>query len=578
MQNTSKMQSACLDENRLANLGESLEASELDEMREHAESCSPCRVLLETFAKSPALAPARSEARHSEIVPRSVQGTVAIWHQVIGEAGFDATLLPEGTLPMAPRTQSDALPPSGTDHTILLTDQLVVADAVVALAADVPAQSLAVNEAAAVAGNDAQNATSGMSRVGAVLRDKWKLDAILGVGGMGKVYAATHRNGRRFAIKVMREELACEPDLVARFVQEGYVANQIAHTAAVSVVDDDKTDDGVPFLVMDLLEGENMRQRLQRGGPVELPQALHWIDEVLDVLAVAHALGVVHRDIKPDNLFIASDGTVRVLDFGLARVRDGISLAKRTKSGIPIGTIGFMPPEQALGQVEKMAASSDVWALGATLFTMLSGRKVHEASSHVDGIFLAMTEPVRMLRERLPHVPQAIVQVLERALAFSQEMRFVDARELRQALRAARASAGLSREQGHSPASSPLRLLQPQLASQGIALGRVTPVLQRGNHGTLMLRPSPARADSPELRPNGEGSSGKLTRKPTFFEVFAPGREAKASLPAQGQNVKPSSALAPHYVLRVPTAVLWAGSGFLLCLVLVALIWIAFGR
>src|SRR5580700_10802447 len=142
-------------------------------------------------------------------------------------------------------------------------------------------------------------------RIGVLLQDKWRLESLLGVGGMAAVYAATHRNGKRVAVKMLHEEFSHDPEVRNRFLQEGYAANTIQHEGAVSVLDDDLAPDGSAFIVMELLDGETVEQRWARSGE-RLParEVLAVVEQLLDVLAAAHAKNVVHRDIKPENLFI----------------------------------------------------------------------------------------------------------------------------------------------------------------------------------------------------------------------------------------------------------------------------------
>jgi eukaryotic-like serine/threonine-protein kinase len=313
--------------------------------------------------------------------------------------------------------------------------------------------------------------TNAEARIGEVLMGRWALDALLGVGGMGKVYAATHRNGKRVAIKIMHEHLCKDGDLAARFVREGYVANRIVHPRAVSILDDGKTSDGVPFLVMDLLQGESVGERMRREGSLPQDLSLQWLDQILEVLAIAHQQGIVHRDIKPDNVFITREGEAHVLDFGLAKVREETTDVLRTLHGIPIGTLGFMPPEQALGQVTKIKPSSDVWSVAATVVTMLTGKRVHERTSKVDEVFLAMTSPVENLAERISD--PALVPLLERALTFSQELRFTDAAAFRTALRHACPALGQDLARVVSPL---LALRSPSIKVPAIATERTLPL------------------------------------------------------------------------------------------------------
>src|SRR5262249_20054409 len=154
--------------------------------------------------------------------------------------------------------------------------------------------------------------------------------------------------GKRVAIKILHPEMAAWPDVGARFLREAYAANAIDHPGVVSVLDDDMTEDGAPFLVMDLLDGETFEGRRKREGGRLVAGEVAWLgDQVLDVLIAAHEKGVIHRDIKPENLFLGRDGRVRVLDFGIARIVERVESASATALGSTMGSPAFMPPEQA---------------------------------------------------------------------------------------------------------------------------------------------------------------------------------------------------------------------------------------
>src|SRR5258708_1354777 len=141
-------------------------------------------------------------------------------------------------------------------------------------------------------------------RVGQLVRGRWHLDSLLGVGGMPAVYGATPRNGKRVPLKLLPAEVSTNPGVRQRFVDEGYAANRVGHPGAVSVIDDDVAEDGSAFLVMDLLEGETIETRLHRRGRLWPGEVLPITYALLDVLAAAHDKGIVHRDIKPDNVFV----------------------------------------------------------------------------------------------------------------------------------------------------------------------------------------------------------------------------------------------------------------------------------
>ncbi len=273
------------------------------------------------------------------------------------------------------------------------------------------------------------------ARVGTVLRGKYTLDRVLGVGGMASVYVATHRNKKRFAVKVLHPELSLRTDIRTRFVREGYAANSVEHPGTVVVLDDDVADDGGAFLVMELLEGETVEERWERSGHKLAPDVVLSIGhQLLDVLASAHAHGVVHRDIKPANLFLTRDGRLKVLDFGIARVRDAAS-SHATQTGAMMGTPAFMAPEQALGKTSQIDALTDVWAVGATLFTLASGRLVHEGESPQAMMVQAATRPAPSLATLLPGLPPVVVEIVDRALAFEREARWPSAAAMRDAIR-----------------------------------------------------------------------------------------------------------------------------------------------
>jgi len=273
-------------------------------------------------------------------------------------------------------------------------------------------------------------------RVGQTLNNKWTIDRLVDVGGMAAVYAATHRNGKRVAIKMLHAFIAAHADVRERFLREGYVANQCDHPGAVSVLDDDITADGAPFLVMELLEGESLDQWMTRtGGKLPVPDVLAIADQVLDVLAAFHARGVIHRDIKPGNLFITKAGIVKVLDFGLARLRDPRFSGAPTATGIVLGTAAYMPPEQAQGKSAEVDARSDVFAVGAVMFRALTGRAVHEAKNATERLFQAMKDRAPSLGIIAPHLPTWVVGVVDKALAFDKKERWESASAMRDAVR-----------------------------------------------------------------------------------------------------------------------------------------------
>ena len=268
-------------------------------------------------------------------------------------------------------------------------------------------------------------------RAGRLLKDKWRLDAPLGVGGVAAVFAATHRNQSRAAIKILRPELAVDPEIRARFLAEGYAANAVGHPGVVQVLDDDQTEDGLVFLVMELLEGETLGQRARRqGGRLSPAEVLPIADAILAVLSAAHDKRIFHRDLKPENVFLTTDGGVKVLDFGLARVHEpSAETRSHTRLGWAMGTPGFMAPEQVRGRWDRVDGRSDLWALGASLFAVLSGKLVHE--DHKGEPMLALAQPARSLAEAAPDLPPPVVALVDRALTAEPAHRWQTAAEMR---------------------------------------------------------------------------------------------------------------------------------------------------
>lgn len=284
--------------------------------------------------------------------------------------------------------------------------------------------------------------TRARDRIGHVLNDKWTLESLLGMGGMAAVYGARHRNGARAAVKVLHPDIARIPELRQRFLREGYAANKVEHPGAVKVQDDDVVTSGpdqdAAFLVMELLEGTSLEERIRKGPPIDERELLSLLRALLDVLEVAHAAGVVHRDLKPENVFLLkpAEGAdpakpkVKILDFGLARLSEG----RHTIAGLAIGTPSYMPPEQAAGRVVEIDHRADLFALGATAFRILAGRTVHPAPGPMEIVLKMAKEPAPALRSVAPKVSAGVAAVVDRALAFCKEDRFADAAEMRAAV------------------------------------------------------------------------------------------------------------------------------------------------
>jgi serine/threonine protein kinase len=279
-------------------------------------------------------------------------------------------------------------------------------------------------------------ALAALERVGVVLNDAWRLDSVLGVGGSAAVYAATHRKGTRGAIKMLHAEHKCNEQLRHRLEREALALSLIHHSGAVRLLGGGTTEEGSGFLVMELLEGETLASYLVRkDGRIGRDEALLITLLVLEALAGAHESGIVHRDVTVDNVFITHSGQVKLIDFGIARLLDSPDPDAELSVGPVIGTPGFMAPEQAQGLNEAVGVQSDVWAVGAVLFELLTGLPVHfEARTLFQKLTNGAFSAAPKLASIVPDASPELQELVDRALAFDKADRWRDACEMRSAL------------------------------------------------------------------------------------------------------------------------------------------------
>ncbi len=253
------------------------------------------------------------------------------------------------------------------------------------------------------------------------------METLLGLGKLAAVFEASHVNGNRVALKVLHSDLANSPELRERFLTEAYAANRVAHPGVMAVRDEGTTDDGLVFLVFELLRGQSLARRLElQGAPFSPRDVLELGAQLLDVLVHAHHRGFVHGDIRPENVFQTRDGRVRLLNFAVSE-----STSKRSRADGPGATArlpAFAPPNQTLGNWDAVNARSDLSSLGASMFLLLAGRPVRNGVS--------VAEQLRSGGESAA-LPRSVVAVLDRALAFDSEDHFPDARSMRLAVQAA---------------------------------------------------------------------------------------------------------------------------------------------
>lgn len=288
-----------------------------------------------------------------------------------------------------------------------------------------------------------------------MLNGKWTLERVLGAGGASTVYEAVHRDGHRAAVKVMARKRIRDTPALEVAEHEARVANSVHHRGVVRILDEDLTEDGSAYLVMELLEGETLEARRRlAGGRLKVLEALLLFEQLLDVLAAAHDVGIIHRDIKPDNLFVTTHGQLKVLDFGLAAAR-----GERERARAPwFGTPGFMPPEQARADWLEVDALSDLWAAAATFYTVLTGQHVHRATTLAELLRAAACDDIDLAPLQAAVAPR-IFDFFERALATDKDDRFPSARAmlhgLRNAVRSCASSTLSGPQRSHLPIAVP---------------------------------------------------------------------------------------------------------------------------
>jgi serine/threonine-protein kinase len=271
--------------------------------------------------------------------------------------------------------------------------------------------------------------------------------ALLGEGGMGSVYLAEHPAiGRRVAIKVLRAEFAQDEVALNRFVNEARAANAIRHPNIIEILDSGTTSGGLPYLVMELLEGEPLRARLRRAQRLAPLDALDIAYLTASALAAAHGRGIVHRDLKPDNLFLIPDPNdpqlsfVKVLDFGIAKLQrqpgqlgDDEPDSLQTQTGTLMGTPSYMSPEQCLG-TKTLDQRTDIYSLGIILFEMLCGRTPFQSMGFGELVHLHLNVAPPRPRSVEPEVPPALEAIILTALAKKPEDRFQSMEEMMSAM------------------------------------------------------------------------------------------------------------------------------------------------
>ena len=336
---------------------------------------------------------------------------------------------------------------------------------------------------------------SAEDRVGTVLDGRFHVEALLGVGGMAAVYAAKDPGGKRVALKVLHSNVASNAEVRARFLRESYVANSVGHEDVVHVHDHVLAEDETVFLVMDLLDGKTLEAfRVEQGGKLPPAWATRIVLDVLDALSAAHDKRIVHRDIKPDNVFLTVQGRTKLMDFGVARVMDSVRL---TASAALMGTPAFMSPEQASSRNKEVTPASDVWSVAAVLFLLLTGEEVHPAKTGPEQIIFAATQHARKIGTVLPSLPTALRDLIDCGLEYDAAKRFRTAGAMAKALEHTVEACGFT--DGAQTRPVPVRVYDP---SEETAMGVPS---EPGAPSEMGAPSAAARSAPPTLPKRGEG-------------------------------------------------------------------------
>jgi hypothetical protein len=423
--------------------------------------------------------------------------------------------------------------------------------------------------------------TSDLARPGIVVANRYRLEAVVGRGGMGSVWSAVHVGlGHRVAIKLISREFVRSAEALRRFDAEAKAAAGLQSRHVVQVYDNGTLDDGTPYIAMELLSGESLQSRIDNRGRLDLRESVEILAQCCKALSRAHSCGIVHRDIKPDNIFLArmpdEDGDVaKILDFGVAKVLQGREGEQgATGTGTLLGTPLFMSPEQVRG-LKSVDARADVYSLGLTAYAMLTGVLAIDAETFGDVLLKICVEPLPSLRAVAPWLSPAMEAWFQRVCAREPAERCQSAQEFIDTLRVAALEA--SSPVGRSTEPSGPNVARPAIAPTLVASGvnmtitaagvprrPLGPWIAVGALGALAalvvallvaMRPKVNEAPATAVGLSDGHAAGALAGSASHPRAFAPApanaeNESAAAASASGAPIPPlahpSSPVAPH--------------------------------
>lgn len=345
---------------------------------------------------------------------------------------------------------------------------------------------------------------------GKTISNRYIVEEILGQGGMSSVYKGTDPNLKRVvAIKVIHPHLSSNADFVQRFEEEAAAVAQLRHHGIIQVYDFNRDDD-LYYMILEFVPGETLQDHLKRlndsGRKLSHSQAIEYMASICDAVDYAHQRGMIHRDIKPANLMLTTNGQVILMDFGIAKIVGG---TRHTATGAVVGTAMYMSPEQIKG--EQPDRRTDIYSLGVTLFEMVSGRPPFDANSAMTLMMMHINDPVPNIKSLNPDVPDALVAIINKALAKDPNNRYQTTAQMAAALRNALSAS----------TSSPLATMMEDATFMSSGRGTTiekpiagtyvenTPIVP--TKGTMIENSAPSRSYSPPVAPSAPKRKASMT-------------------------------------------------------------------
>jgi serine/threonine-protein kinase len=339
---------------------------------------------------------------------------------------------------------------------------------------------------------------------GLLVADRYRVERLIGQGGMGTVWAGRHVTlGQLVAIKFIHEKLAGSREALRRFDLEAKAAARLKSRHAVAVFDHGVTPSGQPYIVMEYLEGETLEQSMRRRGPLSIAETAEIVSQASRALAAAHEQGIVHRDLKPDNIFLAKDAeagelgyTVKLVDFGIAKIvhDEAAGGAGATQAGSVLGTPHYMSPE-ALTASAPVSAASDIWSLGACAFAALVGRPPFEGDAIGEVVLKVCAAPMPVPSKLSSRLPRTFDAWFARACTRNPKNRFASVTEMADALENLDRWAGVEQDKtafelkARTPSALELDLPEPTAGrGRGLALVLVLAALAIGGIGFYAMK------------------------------------------------------------------------------------------